>query len=167
MCATAAHADTLDPKARALEIIRSLEGAATNGGPTREPLSRAKAALSRADNERQQGDEEHARLLEDFGLEWAQTAEDLVAVTRLEEQARALEEKLLQAETKVRRARTLLEETETRRGRARTELQRLEGSSPGASPPAKPPSSAPTATGSAPSTTPVAPAGTARPVEAP
>lgn len=143
LCVTAAHADTLDPRTRALELIRSLESGATEKSPTREPVLRAKAALERADSQRQQGDEAHARLLEDFALEWAETGGDLVEVSALEEQARALEEKLLQAETKVRRARTLLEETETRRGRARTELQHLEGAAAGSSNPT--PATAPSA----------------------
>jgi hypothetical protein len=157
----AAEAEPVDANGRAREIVRELEAGAGNDAPTGEPITRAKAALERAKSERQKGNEEHARMLDEFALEWAETGRDLVEVSRFEEQARAQEEKLLQAETKVRRARALLEETETRRGRAQTELQHLGGASSAvvpAAPSAAPrPSAAPSPAAAGPATSSTAP----------
>jgi hypothetical protein len=147
LLAGAAYAAEVDSNTRARALLLELESS-SEASAAREPVQRSNEVLKRAENTRQQNQEVQARLLDDLALEWAETARDLVKVSQLEQEARSLDEKLVQAETKVRRARALLEETETRRGRAQTELLRLD-----------PESELLPAT----SATPTAPAATARP----
>lgn len=126
--AEAFSAGELSAGERAQQLIASLEARQGQAKVAREPLERAKTILGRAHEARADQREAQARLLEDFALEWALTGVDLLAVHGLEQQAAKLEHQQTEAETRLRRARALLEETETRRGRAVTELKRLDPS---------------------------------------
>lgn len=152
------HAAETDGSSQARALLAQIEAKSAEGSAAREPIERSKQAMQRAASARKQNQEQQARLLDDLALEWAQTARDLVEVASLEQQARVLEDKLLAAETKVRRARALLEETEMRRGRAQTELMRLDPTSellPSAAPSgASASSSAPASAGAPPGAAP-------------
>lgn len=124
-----AAAGKLDSGAEARSIVSELETRPAEAPLAREPITRAKEVLARARDARGQQREGQARLLEDFALEWALTAKNLLEAARLESEAQAIDQKLSEAEVKLRRARALLEETEMRHGRARTELERLEPAS--------------------------------------
>lgn len=99
-----------------------------------EPLQRAREALERSQNARAAGDHFHSAMLDSLGLEWATGADAVVRSARVEREADELQRKVAEAETKVIRARALLEETVARLGRARERLETLRGQSD--SPPA-------------------------------
>jgi chromosome segregation ATPase len=126
MSMSGAQAGKADSGSQTRAIIIALQAKSNDAAVADEPVQRATAVLERANDARQEQREEQARLLEDLALEWAKTAQHLLEVSKLEAQAQDVDQKLSEAETKLRRARALLEETETRRGRARTELLRLE-----------------------------------------
>lgn len=92
----------------------------------KEPIERAEHALRRARDARAAGDHEHAVLLEQVAEEWADTGRDLVRAAQVENEVAALQKRNAELETKVVRARALLEETLARRGRAQTSLDQLE-----------------------------------------
>lgn len=92
----------------------------------REPIERAEHALRRARDARAAGDHEHAVLLEQVAEEWATTGRDLVRSAQVENDVAALQKRNAELETKVLRARALLEETLARRGRAQASLDQLE-----------------------------------------
>ena len=136
---------------RARSLLTELLSRGAEARIAKEPINRARSTLERADAARQENNQNKAHLLDDFALEWASTARELIEAEKLERQATTLEQQVATSETKLRRARALLEETEMRRGRARTELIRLEPESASEF-------ASPTATGS--------PAGSPRPAPA-
>jgi colicin import membrane protein len=89
-------------------------------------LERSKHALERAQNARRAGDQRHAGELEVLALEIAETAADVVRAGQAETRLGEVEQKALDAETRVVRARALVEQTAARRGRAAERLQQLE-----------------------------------------
>lgn len=94
------------------------------------PLDGAKDALRRADEARAGGDHEHAALLEALGREWAETGSDMLRAHAAEKKLAEVQKKTANVETKLTRARALLEDTVARRGRAQAALDALQ---PGAS----------------------------------
>ena len=105
---------------------------ARHGTLAGEPLSQARRALERAAEARAAGDHEHGALLDALGREWAETARDLVRAAETEREADKLEREAHELESKLLRARSLLEETVARRGRAQETLEQLEGADGGA-----------------------------------
>ncbi|WP_437533042.1 hypothetical protein WME79_05850 [Sorangium sp. So ce726] len=91
-----------------------------------EPMAQAKRALQRAHGARAAGDAAHARQLDAVALEWAETARTLLRAAAAEAAAVDAAKRAREVETKLERARALLEETQARRGRAAAELDRLE-----------------------------------------
>lgn len=124
-----ARAGKLDSGTEARTLVRALQTQPDGAPVAKEPVQRANSVLRRAAEARQQQREPLARLLEDFALEWALTAQHLVEVAEAEAEAQRIDQQLSEMDVKLRRARALLEETETRRGRARTELWRLDPAS--------------------------------------
>jgi hypothetical protein len=99
-------------------------------------MARAKKALERADGARRGGDAAHGSQLEALALELAETASDLVRTNTAETEAAAAEQKALDLETRVVRARALVEQAAARRGRASERLRAVEAEK------GKPPSAA-------------------------
>ncbi|WP_437591293.1 hypothetical protein [Sorangium sp. So ce1000] len=91
-----------------------------------EPVAQAKRALQRADGARAAGDATNARRLDAVALEWAETARTLLRAAAAEAAAVDAAKSAREVETKLERARALLEETQARRGRAAAELERIE-----------------------------------------
>ncbi|MDC0682580.1 hypothetical protein [Sorangium atrum] len=91
-----------------------------------EPVAQAKRALQRAQGARAAGDAAHARQLDAVALEWAETARTLLRAAAAEATAVEAAKRAREVETKLERARALLEETQARRGRAAAELDRIE-----------------------------------------
>jgi hypothetical protein len=94
-----------------------------------EPLKRARAALQRSEAARAAGDHFHGSMLDSLALEWASAADAVARSAGIEREADELQRKVAEAETKVIRARALLEETIARRGRARERLEALQSPS--------------------------------------
>jgi colicin import membrane protein len=101
-------------------------------------LARATQALERASQARTAGDANHALLLEALALTWAEGARDVAQATVTEQQASAREAELSEAETRLTRARALVEETVARRNRAQSKLEQLERDAEGAAKEPKP-----------------------------
>jgi colicin import membrane protein len=101
-----------------------------------------RSALERAANARRAGDQRHGSELEALALELSQSAVDLVREKQAQGRVDETEQKAQAAETRVMRARALVEQTAARRGRAAERLRELElekaNPTPGAAPPAKP-----------------------------
>lgn len=91
-----------------------------------EPVAQAKRALQRAHGARAAGDATNARRLDAVALEWAETARTLLRAAAAESAAVEEAKRAREVETKLDRARALLEETQARRGRAAAELERIE-----------------------------------------
>jgi colicin import membrane protein len=106
--------------------VRELEAQTADRALLGPSLARAKHALERAANARRSGDHRHGSELEALALELAQGAVDLQREKRAQTQVSETEEKALAAETRVVRARALVEQTAARRGRAAERLHELE-----------------------------------------
>jgi colicin import membrane protein len=163
LCASSARAED-SARARAERIARALESAAADRVVVAPVLARARHALERAANARRAGDHRHGSELEALALELAQSAADMqrekVAQTRVSE----MERKALDAETRLVRARALVEQTAARRGRAAERLRELETEKAKPSAGAKPKAAAaakPAATSPMPSAKPAAKGGEA------
>ncbi|CAN91232.1 hypothetical protein predicted by Glimmer/Critica [Sorangium cellulosum So ce56] len=91
-----------------------------------EPMAHAKRALQRAHGARAAGDATNARRLDAVALEWAEAARTLLRAAAAEAAAVEAAKRAREVETKLERARALLEETQARRGRAAAELERIE-----------------------------------------
>ena len=89
-------------------------------------VARAQKALERAASARRGGDQAHGSQLESLALELAEAASDLVRTHAAEAQAADAEQKALDLETKVVRARALVEQAAARRGRASERLRAVE-----------------------------------------
>ncbi|MGC4089300.1 MAG: hypothetical protein QM756_15715 [Polyangiaceae bacterium] len=124
-------------------------------------LTRAKKALERADSARRANDTAHGSQLEALALELTDAANDLVRTHAAEQQGTAAQQKALDLETRVVRARALVEQGAARRGRASERLQTVEAEKGKPAPskagkkPAAPPGATPPATAPAPAKAPV------------
>lgn len=136
-----AHAEE-GARAQAERIARELGAQTANRALLGPLLERVRSALERAANARRAGDQRHGSELEALALELAQSAVDLVREKQAQGRVDESEQKAQSAETRVLRARALVEQTAARRGRAAERLRELElekaNPTPGAAPPAKP-----------------------------
>lgn len=114
-----------NPRVETRQILKALAANPESRKLTKEPADKARQALDRAQQARSAGDYQHATMLDDLALEWAQTARDVQRAAALEARATKLEKQAADAARKARRAHALLEETVARRGRARTRLDEL------------------------------------------
>jgi len=134
---TAPRAARADDRSAAVAILLTLEhgpsalgavkspGSASPLAPTDDAVTRAHDALERATRMRNAGDEGHARVAEGLALEWAAAAQDRARTTAAETKARDAELSLVDANARVERERSLLEEAIARRGRLTAELAHL------------------------------------------
>lgn len=150
---TAAVAEVQGPRQQAQQLISELESKTEQRSLVDGPLTRARAALNRANQARRQKQLEQASVLERIALGWAQLGQLLVKTSTLEADAVKLETTQNDLDTRLKRARALLEETLARRARAQEALKKLEQpaltSSPAASSPAASTTAPPTAPASA------------------
>lgn len=117
---------------QARKQLAALEESAEHRRLAAEPIARAEDALKRAEDARAAGDAGHAALLNELGLEWANTARDVVRSAELEAKAAAVEKQARDVETKAVRALAIVEEAVARKGRAQDELkQQTQATSPG------------------------------------
>jgi colicin import membrane protein len=131
-------------RSRAEGVIRELEARKQDEPLTSGLLRRAHQALERATNARRAGDSVHGSELEALALELAETARDLTRAVAAEREVNELEQKAIDAETRVVRARALVEQTAARRGRAAERLELLEAEKKNRSPEhASPPKAGP------------------------
>jgi colicin import membrane protein len=107
-----------------------------------EPLQQARRALQRARDAERAEDQRHAAMLDDLGTEWVGVAEAVVRSAGIERRADQIQKQVAEAETRIVRAKALLEETVARRARAEQKLRAL-GRAPVALPSAQPPGEAP------------------------
>jgi hypothetical protein len=116
--------------ATAQGIVRDLEAQGAKDAElakvVAEPVKTAKRALERAHGARAAGDEQHARMLDALALGWAEAGKSLIRAAEAERVATAVAKKALEVQTRVERARALLEETQARRERAAAELVKVE-----------------------------------------
>ena len=136
---------------RAIDLV---EASAEGKKLAAEPLKSAKSALERAADARATGDKQHAKLLDDLALEWAEGAGDLTRSAALEQKSAELEAKAAELDAKGVRALAIIEEAVARRGRAELELNEQETAAP-----------APAATPDAKKAPALAPAAVEKPVE--
>lgn len=118
-----AYAATSDAGEQAKRAIDGIVADAAQKKLTAEPVAQAREALKRAADARKTGDANHAKLLDELALEWAQTAGDLVHAAKLERESADLEKKTSEAEAKAVRALAIIEEAVARRGRVQHELE--------------------------------------------
>lgn len=126
---------------RANAAITALSAIPEHARLAHEPLTAAKHALGRADDARATGDQKLAPELDALAREHAETGTDLVRAAEAEKKLRAVQKDLTEVETKLSRARALLEEAIARRGRAQAKLDELEKAkqaAPAPTPAAKP-----------------------------
>jgi hypothetical protein len=100
----------------------------------RDPIEKAEHALRRGNDARAAGDHLHGTLLESLGRTWAETGRDLVSAARTERKLQEVSKQQTEAETRLLRARALLEETVARAGRARQRIEQLEKERSGGKP---------------------------------
>ena len=112
---------------RAIDVV---EASAEGKKLAAEPLKSAKSALERAADARATGDKQHAKLLDDLALEWAEGAGDLTRSAALEQKSAELEAKAAELDAKAVRALAIIEEAVARRGRAELELNEQETAAP-------------------------------------
>ncbi len=112
--------------ARSERLIAALDAQAELKDVVSPLLARARKALERAKNARRAGDHHHGSELEALSVELAESATDLARVHRTEREVGEIERKAADAETRVVRARALLEQAAARRGRAAERLRQVE-----------------------------------------
>ncbi len=113
-------------RAQAEQLLKALESASPAAkSATQEPVSKSRAALTRATDQRQSGDAAHAALSEGLAYEWAAAATALTRATEREAELAQVEREATELSTKEARARALLEETTSRRDRAVGQLKQL------------------------------------------
>lgn len=125
LCAGSARAE-VSARASAERIARELESQSAERALVAPMLARAHHALERAANARRAGDHRHGSELEALALELAQCAADMRREKLAQVRVSETEKKALDAETRVVRARALVEQTAARRGRAAERLRELE-----------------------------------------
>lgn len=111
--------------AAAEQILTAVVADAAASSAARE-VQAARAALDRARAARGGGDALHADQLEAVARVWAESARDLLATVKVEQEAIAAQKKAAETRELLERERTLLEETISRRGRAKVALERAE-----------------------------------------
>lgn len=111
---------------RVAETLQQLKRYPAHAELARDPIQRAEHALRRARDARAAGSHEHAAALESLADEWANTGRDLVRASEVERTASRAETEASELETRLIRARALIEETVARRGRAAELLEQLE-----------------------------------------
>jgi hypothetical protein len=114
------------PRARTEAALAALDADPAAHKLTEPVIARARQALERAANARRGGDHAHGSALEALAAELADAAADLVRTEHAEAQANAAQQKALDLETRVVRARALVEQAAARRGRASEKLQSVE-----------------------------------------
>jgi len=119
----AAAGNVAEQAKRAIDLV---EANAEGKKLAAEPLKSAKGALERAADARATGDKQHAKLLDDLALEWAESAGDLTRSAALEQKSAELEAKAAELDAKSVRALAIIEEAVARRGRAELELNEQE-----------------------------------------
>jgi hypothetical protein len=107
-----------------------------------EPVAKARDALKRAADARAAGDKQHAQLLDDLALEWAESAGDLTRSAQLEQKSAEIESKGAELDTKAVRALAIIEEAIARRGRAQLELDEQQAAAESPTPTAAKPAPA-------------------------
>jgi hypothetical protein len=107
-------------------LLQELEARPERRTLAAEPIRHAKDALGRARSAQNAGDQHHAALLRGLAEEWAMVGRDLVRTAKAEKDASEREALANEIETKLVRARSLLEETIARRGRAAAKLEELD-----------------------------------------
>lgn len=122
-------------------------------------VARARKALERASSARKSGDHAHGSQLEALALELSAAAEDLLRTHTAEATAKSAEQKAIDLETRVVRARALVEQAAARRGRASERLRAVEAergrAAPASSKTKKVPAATDPATAAPPAKTPV------------
>lgn len=126
-----------DDRAHAEAALSALSAVPAHARLAHEPMTAARRALTRAEEARAAGDTKHVPELEALAREHAETGTDLVRAAEAEKKLRDVQKDLSDVETKLSRARALLEETLARRGRAQAKLDELEKAK-SAPPPAAP-----------------------------
>jgi hypothetical protein len=157
--ANSAAAEVQGPRLQAQQLIAELERKTEQRALVDGALTRARAALNRATQARVLKQLEQASVLERIALGWAQFGQLLIKTVTLEAAATKLEKTQNDLDTRIKRARALLEETLARRARAQEALKKLEQT---ASPTTTPAAAAVTAPPT-PATTPAQPAKKASP----
>lgn len=127
-----AMAEVQGPRQQAQQLIAELETKTDQRALVDGPLTRARAALNRATQARRAKQLEQASVLERVALGWAQLGQLLVKTVALETEATKLETAQNDLDTRIKRARALLEETLARRARAQETLKKLEQPTPAA-----------------------------------
>ena len=110
-------------RAAAVAALKAIDAVPAHKLLAKDAVDRARSALERARGARGSGDPYHAELLEAAAREWAELGLDLVRAAGKEKDAESTERAAAELETKLVRARALLEETIARRGRAREKLE--------------------------------------------
>jgi chromosome segregation ATPase len=117
---------TGDARTRAEALLATLSGDPASAHLAHGSIEPARHALSRAEDARAAADYPHAAQLEELALEHAETGADLVKSAETEAKLAKAQKELSDLETKITRARALLEETVARRGRAQAKLDELD-----------------------------------------
>jgi colicin import membrane protein len=133
-----ASADRGGDREVAQRVVNELGKSKASATFAKEPLEKAQHALRRAADARAAGDHVHGAELEALAREWAETGNDLTRAATVEQKLAAVQKEHSETETRLIRARALLEETVARRGRAKTELETLEAERGAPKPPVAP-----------------------------
>jgi chromosome segregation ATPase len=115
-------------------VLASLKSDPADAKLAAEAIEKSEHALRRAGDARAAADLEHAALLEALGREWAEAGRDLSRAAAAEKKLAETQKQTADVETKLARARALLEETVARRGRAKVKLEKLEADKKGGTP---------------------------------
>ncbi len=132
-----------DAKSEAARLLAEVARSELATRVASEPVSKARAALRRAEQMRAVGDQARGAMLEELALEWATSARLLGEAAEREKQVAELQARTTELETKVFRAQTLVEQTIGRRARAEEALRKLEEKGAEPSPKATPKAGAP------------------------
>jgi len=111
-----------DPAAEAQRLLAKLDAPETRG-LVQDPVSKAKAAQTRAQSARGAGDLQHSTELDALALTWAQVADDLVRTVESEKKLADVQKAVADLEQKAVRTQALIEQTIARRGRAEQNLK--------------------------------------------
>ena len=115
-----------DDRSRADALVASLSADPTHAKVAHEAIEAARHSLRRADEARASGDQKHAPELDALAREHAETGGDVARAADAEKKLAETQRQLTDVETKINRARAVLEETLARRGRAQAKLDELE-----------------------------------------
>jgi hypothetical protein len=107
-------------------LVETLSKQPGSAALAHEPIDKARHALRRAADARAAGDHLHGAELEALAREWAETGSDLVRAAAAEKKLSQTQRELSETETRLIRARALLEESVARQGRAKQKLEQLE-----------------------------------------